>query len=44
MPYAVGTEISAAAVKAAAWGTPLACGAGDGLLVLPPTLQAILTH
>ena len=39
MPYATGIETKAAAVKGATWGTAAACGAGDGLLVLPPTLK-----
>ena len=39
MPYASGTETKAAAVKGTTWGTAAACGSGDGLLLLPPTLK-----
>jgi hypothetical protein len=39
MAYASGIETRAAAVKGSTWGTAAACGAGDGLLILPPTLK-----
>ena len=39
MPRAVGVESVAAFKKAAAWGTPVVCGAGDGLYILPPTIK-----
>ncbi len=39
MPYATGTETRAALVKGATWDIAAACGAGDGLLVLPPTFK-----
>jgi hypothetical protein len=38
MPKATGLEIYAAFKKLAAWGTALACGAGDGVLILPHSL------
>jgi hypothetical protein len=39
MPYATGIETQAAVKKASTWGTPVACAAADGVLVLPPTLK-----
>jgi hypothetical protein len=36
---ATGVEIKAAIKKAATWGTAVACGANDGLLILPPSLK-----
>lgn len=38
MPCAVGVEVVAAFKKAAAWGTAVVLGAGDGLLILPPSV------
>jgi hypothetical protein len=38
MSKATGLEIYAAFKKIAAWGTPLECGAGDGVLILPHSL------
>jgi hypothetical protein len=39
MGKAIGVELKAAVKKAAAWGTALACGANDGILILPPSLK-----
>lgn len=39
MAKAVGVELKAAAKKAAAWGTALACGADDGVLILPHSIK-----
>jgi hypothetical protein len=39
MTKATATEIKAAARKASAWGTAAACGAGDGILILPPSIR-----
>ncbi|GAB4389045.1 MAG: hypothetical protein Kow0025_12020 [Thermodesulfovibrionales bacterium] len=39
MPSATGFEIVAAAAKAAEWGTAVPCGAGSGILILPPSLR-----
>jgi len=36
---ATGTEIKAALKKASAWGTGVACGANNGILILPHTLK-----
>ncbi len=36
---ATGVELKAAARKASVWGTPVACGEGDGVLVRPHTLK-----
>lgn len=38
MGKATGVELKAAARKASAWGTAVACGANDGVLILPHTL------
>ena len=40
MAYGVsGTEIKAAFKKAATWGTAVACGAGDGILIQPTSIK-----
>jgi hypothetical protein len=40
MPYGVaGVEVKAAVKKAATWGTAVACGASDGILILPTTIK-----
>lgn len=39
MTYATGAQTQAAVKKGVSWGTAVACGAGDGILVLPPTLK-----
>jgi len=39
MPRATGVETVHAIKKAAVWGTPVICGAGDGLYLLPHTLK-----
>lgn len=39
MTKATGTEIKAAARKASLWGTAAPCGAGDGILILPPSIN-----
>ncbi len=39
MSYATGTETRAAAVKGSTWDIAAACGAGDGILVHPPTFK-----
>ncbi len=39
MPYATGTDTQAAVARGSAWDTAEACGAGDGVLVLPPTFK-----
>jgi hypothetical protein len=39
MGNATGVELKAALKKAAAWGTAVACGANDGVLVLPHSLK-----
>jgi hypothetical protein len=39
MAKAVGMEMRAAMRKAVQWGTAVACGAGDGLLVRPPSVR-----
>ena len=39
MARATGSEVIAAFKKAGTWGTPVVCGAGDGLLILPSTLK-----
>ena len=39
MPYATGVDTQAAVARGSAWHTAVACGAGDGVLVLPPTFK-----
>ena len=39
MPGVAGIELKYALKKAAAWGTAVACGAGDGFLSLPSSLR-----
>jgi hypothetical protein len=39
MAKATGVEIKAAVRKASAWGTAAACGAGDGILILPHSIK-----
>ncbi len=34
-----GIEVKAAVIKAATWGTAVACGANNGILILPPTVK-----
>jgi hypothetical protein len=34
-----GLEVKAAVKKAATWGTPVACGANDGILILEPSID-----
>jgi|Deesub1362A_J573_1020465.scaffolds.fasta_scaffold00740_17 hypothetical protein len=39
MAKAIGVEIKAAFKKASVWGEAVACGANDGILILPPSLK-----
>ena len=39
MPGVAGVEVKAAFKKAATWNTAVACGANDGILILPSTLK-----
>ncbi|MDR2018568.1 MAG: hypothetical protein LBQ00_06835 [Syntrophobacterales bacterium] len=39
MSGVAGVEIKAAYKRAAVWGTAVACGAGDGLLIIPSTIK-----
>lgn len=39
MPGIAGIEIKAAIKKTATWGTALACGANDGILILPTSIK-----
>jgi hypothetical protein len=39
MPGVSGLEVKAAVKKAATWATAVACGANDGVLILPPSLK-----
>lgn len=39
MGKSIGVNISAAIKKAAVWSTPVACGAGNGVLIQPPTMK-----
>jgi hypothetical protein len=39
MGSATGVEMKAAVKKAAAWGTAVACGANDGILILPHSIK-----
>lgn len=39
MSYATGMETQAAVAKAVTWDTAVTCGAGHGVLILPPTFK-----